>query len=330
MFSLRQLSLLCSILIVAIISLPACHCRVLEPNDVNLIKQTCQKTPNPNLCNQILQADPRGRTADVSGLALILVDAIKAKANGVYNKINNLIKGGGNKKALSSCADKYKTILVADVPQATQALQTGNAKFAEDAASDSAIEASSCEHGFGGKSPLTLENNACHYRVSKPNDVNLIKETCKKTPNPNLCVKLLEADPRGSTTDVTGLALILVYVIKVRANEALTKINKLIKRGGDKKALSSCADKYKTILVADVPQASQALQFGNPKFAEDATSDSVVEATSCEDSFNGKSPLTNENNASVFGENQNSGRVGVRPSLLSSIPKEEFTEDGIA
>ncbi|KAL2341638.1 hypothetical protein Fmac_009578 [Flemingia macrophylla] len=295
MFSLRQLSLLCSILIVAIISLPACHCRVLEPNDVNLIKQTCQKTPNPNLCNQILQADPRGRTADVSGLALILVDAIKAKANGVYNKINNLIKG------------------------ATQALQTGNAKFAEDAASDSAIEASSCEHDF-----------ACHYRVSKPNDVNLIKETCKKTPNPNLCVKLLEADPRGSTTDVTGLALILVYVIKVRANEALTKINKLIKRGGDKKALSSCADKYKTILVADVPQASQALQFGNPKFAEDATSDSVVEATSCEDSFNGKSPLTNENNASVFGENQNSGRVGVRPSLLSSIPKEEFTEDGIA
>ncbi|KAL2341642.1 hypothetical protein Fmac_009582 [Flemingia macrophylla] len=159
MLSLRQFSLLCSILIVAIISLPACHCRVLEPNDVNLIKQTCQKTPNPNLCNQILQADSRGRTVDVSGLALILVDAIKAKANEAYNKINNLIKGGGNKKALSSCVDKYKTILVADVPQATQALQTGNAKFTEDATSDSAIEASSCEHGFGGKSPLTLENN---------------------------------------------------------------------------------------------------------------------------------------------------------------------------
>ncbi|KAL2341646.1 hypothetical protein Fmac_009586 [Flemingia macrophylla] len=131
MLSLKQLSLLCSILIVAIISLPACHCRVLELNDVNLIKQTCQKTPNPNLCNQILQADPRGRTTDMSSLALILVDAIKTKANEAYNKINNLIKGGGNKKALSSCADKYKTILVVDVPQATQALQTGNANAPE-------------------------------------------------------------------------------------------------------------------------------------------------------------------------------------------------------
>ncbi|KAL2325322.1 hypothetical protein Fmac_024380 [Flemingia macrophylla] len=127
---------------------------------MNFIKQTCQKTPNPNLCIQLIEANPRGHTADVLGLALILVDVIKARANEVSNIINKLIKEGGNKEALSSCANKYKAILVADVSQATQALQFGNPKFGEDATSDSAVEVTSCEEGFGEKSPLTLENNS--------------------------------------------------------------------------------------------------------------------------------------------------------------------------
>ncbi|TKY72473.1 Cell wall / vacuolar inhibitor of fructosidase 1 [Spatholobus suberectus] len=158
--NLKHLSLICSILVVAIISMPACHCRVFHPNDVKLIEQTCRQTPNPNLCVRLLEADPRSRSADVRGLALIMVDVIKARGNEALNKINQLLRGGGEKRALSSCADKYRAILQGDVPQATQALQFGNPKFAEDAASDSAVEATSCEGGFSGRSPLTNENNA--------------------------------------------------------------------------------------------------------------------------------------------------------------------------
>ncbi|KAJ1415132.1 Invertase/pectin methylesterase inhibitor domain superfamily [Sesbania bispinosa] len=58
----------------------------------------------------------------------------------------------------------------------------------------------------------------------------------------------------------------------------------------------SCAYKYKAILVADVPKATQALLFGDLKYTEEATTDSGLEADSCEDNFFGKSsPLTNEN-----------------------------------
>ncbi|XP_027339316.1 cell wall / vacuolar inhibitor of fructosidase 1-like [Abrus precatorius] len=159
MLNMKHISLIFSIIVVATISMPITHCRVLKPDDVKLIEDTCKQTPNPNLCVQLLKADPRSSGADIEGLALILVDVIKGKANEALNKINQLLKGKVEKNALISCAGKYKAILEADVPQATEALKTGNPKFAEDAASDSAVEATSCEKGFSGKSPLTNENN---------------------------------------------------------------------------------------------------------------------------------------------------------------------------
>ena len=159
MTNFKHLSLICIILVLATNSMPLGHCRVLHPNDARLIEDTCNKTPNPSLCLQLLKADPRSSSADVKGLALIMVDVIKAKANDALNKIQKLLQGGGEKNALNSCANKYKAILDGDVPQATQGLQFGNPKFAEDAASDSAVEATSCEQSFNGKSPLTSENN---------------------------------------------------------------------------------------------------------------------------------------------------------------------------
>lgn len=139
--------------------MPTCHCRVVQPNDAKLIEETCKQTANPNLCVNLLEAVPRGSSADVKGLALIMVDVIKARGNVAFNKINQLLKGVGDKKALSSCFDQYKAILEVDVPLAIQALNLGNPKFAESSTSDSANEATSCERGFSGKSPLTNENN---------------------------------------------------------------------------------------------------------------------------------------------------------------------------
>ncbi|KAK7291720.1 hypothetical protein RIF29_07093 [Crotalaria pallida] len=129
---------------------------------------------------------------------------------------------------------------------------------------------------------------------------NLIEETCKQTPNYDLCVQYLKADPHSSDADVTGLALIMVNVIKTKANNALVKINKLLQVSSvpdQKEALNLCSGQYKAILEADVAQAIAALQKGDPKFAEDGAKDAAIEATSCENSFSGKSPLTSDNNS---------------------------------
>ncbi|RDX64167.1 Cell wall / vacuolar inhibitor of fructosidase 1, partial [Mucuna pruriens] len=160
MSNTKQLSLICNILVVAIISMAACDCRVLQPNNAELIERTCKQTPNPNLCVKLLESDPRGRNADLKDLALIIVDVIATKAKVTLNKIEQLRHGrGGEKEAIDSCSDKYRAILEGDVVQATQALERGNPKFAESALTDSAVEATSCEHRFKQNSPLTTENN---------------------------------------------------------------------------------------------------------------------------------------------------------------------------
>lgn len=46
-------------------------------------------------------------------------------------------------------------------------------------------------------------------------EASMIEQTCKETPDFNLCVSLLDSDPRGSSADTSGLALILVDKIKV-------------------------------------------------------------------------------------------------------------------
>ncbi|KAG4932170.1 hypothetical protein AAZX31_17G035300 [Glycine max] len=137
--------------------------------------------------------------------------------------------------------------------------------------------------------------------IHQKNNANLIEETCKQTPHHDLCIQYLSSDPRSTEADVTGLALIMVNVIKIKANNALDKIHQLLQKNPEpsqKEPLSSCADRYKAIVEADVAQAVASLQKGDPKFAEDGANDAAIEATTCENSFSaGKSPLTNHNNA---------------------------------
>ncbi|KAK7388028.1 hypothetical protein VNO78_22829 [Psophocarpus tetragonolobus] len=167
-FSLAEMKclvLIWSIILIATISMPTANCRVMEQNKANLIEETCKQTPHDNLCIQYLSSDPRSTHADVSGLALIMVDVIKTKSNNVLDKIQKLLEENpepGLKEALSSCADRYKAILQADVAQAVAALQKGDPKFAEDGANDAAIEATSCENTFSGQSPLSNDNTAMH------------------------------------------------------------------------------------------------------------------------------------------------------------------------
>ncbi|XP_015867819.2 cell wall / vacuolar inhibitor of fructosidase 1 [Ziziphus jujuba] len=148
-----------------LLSLPISRCRIF-PMDEKFIESTCKQTPNYDLCVSSLKSDPKSSTADVPGLALILVNKIKSQATKTLNHINSLLKrspGAGKRRALDSCYSKYDAILKGDVPEAIEALTKGDYKFAEDGANDAANEANSCERGFSsGSSPLTAMNKYIH------------------------------------------------------------------------------------------------------------------------------------------------------------------------
>ncbi|XP_065860188.1 cell wall / vacuolar inhibitor of fructosidase 1-like [Euphorbia lathyris] len=128
-------------------------------------------------------------------------------------------------------------------------------------------------------------------------DANIVDQTCKQTPHYHLCLKFLNSDPRSSTADVTGLALILVDLLKNETTKSVQFVKQLRgKRPDLEKPLKSCDSDYDAILTADVPEAIQALELGNPRFAEDGMNDVDIEATSCENEFGiEKSPLFDSN-----------------------------------
>ena len=91
-----------------------------------------------------------------------MADVVEAKAKETLNHINDLLKQSPQ-PPLSDCANNYNAVLEGDIPQAKNALKTGNYKFAEQGSNDAANEADSCEKKFStGTSPLTDSNKAVH------------------------------------------------------------------------------------------------------------------------------------------------------------------------
>ncbi|KAE9602551.1 hypothetical protein Lal_00050137 [Lupinus albus] len=145
-----------------LISIPSSQCRTFQINDESLIERTCKKTPYFNVCIESLKSSPGSSSATLRGLALIMVDVTKAKANEALNIIHVLESAAGTeaKKGLESCASKYNTILVVDLPNAIKALKIGDGKSAEKLGNNAAKEATNCETEFNGT--LTSYNNAVH------------------------------------------------------------------------------------------------------------------------------------------------------------------------
>ncbi|XAR49713.1 hypothetical protein NMG60_11032990 [Bertholletia excelsa] len=138
---------------------PLIHCSVSDQND--LVTDTCRKTPKFQLCVSTAKQDPRSRSADIAGLGLIIVDAVKAKSTTIMGQIKKLIVSKPQLKGpLKMCAEYYGLgILQGDIPQAIEALTKGDPKFAETAMVDAGNEANYCEEGFGrSPSPLTAMN----------------------------------------------------------------------------------------------------------------------------------------------------------------------------
>ncbi|CAN1281690.1 Cell wall / vacuolar inhibitor of fructosidase 1 [Linum perenne] len=124
----------------------------------------------------------------------------------------------------------------------------------------------------------------------------LIKQTCKQTPDYNLCVSSLTADPRAlKADDVDTLALIMIDVVKDKATAASKEKKRLLKsKTALKEPLKDCDDMYKVIIEDDVSVAIKALSLGDPKFGQEAMNDASNESDSCERGFKW-SPLTDFN-----------------------------------
>ncbi|CAL9030295.1 unnamed protein product [Prunus brigantina] len=86
-----------------------------------------------------LNSDPRSTGADVKGLGLIMVDAVKDKATGALNKADELLKQSPGDQALLSCVKTYNEVLQNDVPQGSQAFTQGDSKLAEQGMNDAKI-----------------------------------------------------------------------------------------------------------------------------------------------------------------------------------------------
>ncbi|XP_028794165.1 cell wall / vacuolar inhibitor of fructosidase 1-like [Neltuma alba] len=168
MANLRSQTLMIIFIVPTIFVITPSHCsriRMVHSDDESLIETTCKQTPNYDLCVQSLKSDPGSSHTDVAGLGLIMVKVITAKAKATENKINHLLQGGDldpkQEWALKSCRGMYDMVLRTDVPEATEALQKGNPKFAEDGVKDMGNEAIYCEGEFDGdKSLLKPENDA--------------------------------------------------------------------------------------------------------------------------------------------------------------------------
>ncbi|KAB2616059.1 cell wall / vacuolar inhibitor of fructosidase 1-like [Pyrus ussuriensis x Pyrus communis] len=148
-----------------VVFLPTSHCNrltVFFPMDANLIAQTCNQTPYPDLCVSTLQSDPRSAKADVKGLGIIMVDAVRAKAHEANLRVEELIDREPGNTPARNCGFNYDDIFQLDIPQAVEAFPKDDYKSVELGMTNVVANADSCERGFSGGSPFKDKSQALH------------------------------------------------------------------------------------------------------------------------------------------------------------------------
>ncbi|PWA44418.1 Pectinesterase inhibitor [Artemisia annua] len=80
-------------------------------------------------------------------------------------------------------------------------------------------------------------------------DRKFIENTCKGTPNYDLCLSIILADPKSEDADLTGLALIAVTRVEQEGEVTITQINALkSSRPELRPALDYCAQVYNAVV----------------------------------------------------------------------------------
>ncbi|XP_057432822.1 uncharacterized protein LOC130725627 [Lotus japonicus] len=159
---LKCLYLICSIIVLAAISIPVGHSRPLKPKNVEGIidiEETCNQTIDNGYCIQLLQGDSLINHWGLRGQAFRLLEEITRKAFDALRKVNQLLVGKID-EALTSCSEDLDAIVVVDIPKATQALKSRDLKSALEAVLDVSLKLDKCEIGFYGRhSPIIKESS---------------------------------------------------------------------------------------------------------------------------------------------------------------------------
>ncbi|XP_057718523.1 cell wall / vacuolar inhibitor of fructosidase 1-like [Arachis stenosperma] len=131
-------------------------------------------------------------------------------------------------------------------------------------------------------------------------DDKLITQTCSKTPYPAQCISYIKADDNSKDVrDVPGLGIIMAQVLVLEAQAPKDILFVLLgagKRPDIQVQLKTCLESYSFIIKTAMPAAIDSFKIGKPRLAEDYANTAALVVSKCEKSFNGKSPITNENN----------------------------------
>ncbi|KAK2982818.1 hypothetical protein RJ640_021308 [Escallonia rubra] len=137
----------------------------LSVEDASLIEQVCQKTPYHDLCVSSLKSNPKSSSADVKGLARIILELFldAAKDNLVQvKKLLNRATDPAIKQCLDVCSNEYDSAINVWTPLALKYLESNSIPDAITEVSNASGDAETCEESFGEvsrPSPLTAENN---------------------------------------------------------------------------------------------------------------------------------------------------------------------------
>ncbi|GAY35658.1 PMEI domain-containing protein [Citrus sinensis] len=131
-----------------------------------LIQETCKHTDYYNLCVASLESDPRSLNADVKELAIILVELLQANANETLWHVGDLFKKVSDPalyRFYGTRIEEYRAIVERQIPEAIDALQSGDYMVSKKDAEAAAAHADSCEEQFAGETqPFSDQNKAVH------------------------------------------------------------------------------------------------------------------------------------------------------------------------
>lgn len=129
-------------------------------NGIGLVEKVCKATPNYERCMKVLSADPRAPHADITTLAVIMIDADKAKSEETVGLIKDLQKTRPDLKVpLEQCDFIYEVAILKVLIPDTYETVREDPKVVESSMGRVAMQAQRCENYFPkGKSPLTALN----------------------------------------------------------------------------------------------------------------------------------------------------------------------------
>ncbi|KAM7462505.1 hypothetical protein LguiA_030626 [Lonicera macranthoides] len=133
---------------------------------------------------------------------------------------------------------------------------------------------------------------------------DLVEQVCKTTTDPSLCLSTLRSNPRSSSSDVKGLAHIMLEVSLRKGSDNFSQVKKLVQNAKDpiiKQCLDLCVMQY-DLLIDDVNEAIHYLESNSFRDANLHAGWAADGAETCENCFielKRPSPLTEQNNLFV-------------------------------